>query len=79
MQPRKPTFSYIMFYLLFSTATWQIIIGGIVTLLIAPYLVDQTMGLAGQVVLSLMLLTCAAWLAVYPARKITGALKKFFI
>lgn len=78
MRQRKSGFAFTFFYLLFSRATWQVIIGGLVTLLIAPYIIDEGTGLAGEVVLSLMLLVCAAWLAAYPAGKIASALQNFF-
>ena len=73
---RKLTLPYVFFYLLFSPATWQVLIGGLVTLVAAPHIINPGLGIAGQVVLSLMLLTCAAWIAAFPAGKIALFLRK---
>lgn len=80
MPKRKITITYLFFYLIFSADTWRILMGLIVALILAPALIRiQPMSVAGQVVLSLMLLAIGYALCAAPGRKIAQLLKRFFL
>lgn len=77
MQKRPLSLSYIFFFLLFSEDTWRIAAGFIFAVFLGP-LVTQGRDLSqgGQVMVWLMILAIGWSVTAWPAKKITGALKR---
>ena len=77
MPKHRLSASYIFFFLLFSDDTWRILAGFIMAVLIGP-LVTQGRDLSqgGEVLVWLMIMAIGWSIAGWPARKITGVLKR---
>ncbi len=77
MPKRQLSFTYILFYLILSEDTWRIAAGFIFAAIIGPKIAGASdVSVAGEVMLWLMLLAIGWGIAGWPARKITGMLKK---
>lgn len=77
MQKRSLSVSYIFFYLLFSDDTWRIAAGLVCAVFLGP-LVTQGRDLSqgGQVMVWLMIMAIGWSVTAWPAKKITGTLKR---
>ena len=73
-RPKTPT--YYVFYLLFSTDTWRILMGAVLSLLATPHVAPPEMAPAGRAMLYVMVTAIGWTLSGAPARWITRALKK---
>ena len=77
MSKRPITFSYIMFYLLFSEDTWRIAAGFVCAVLLGPLVTQgRSLGRAGEIMVWLMIMAIGWSVSAWPARKITGALQR---
>jgi hypothetical protein len=77
MQKRRHTISYYLFYLLFSEDTWRIAAGLVLAVFLGPQITrGRSLGQAGEVMVWLMILAIGWSVAAWPAKKITGALKR---
>ena len=74
---RRPvTPAYVIFYVLFSTDTWRILIGVILAVIFTPRVLTADLHTAGRVMVYVMVATIGWALSGKPARWITAALKK---
>ena len=77
MTKRPLSFSYIFFYLLFSDDTWRIAAGFLFAIFLGPMVTQgREMSQAGEAVVWLMIMAIGWSVTAWPAKKITGALKK---
>ena len=76
MTNRPVTPSYIIFYILFSTETWRIVLGLILSFLATPGLLPPELSAAARALVYVMVATIGYSLAGRPARWISDALKK---
>ena len=77
MQKRPFSASYIFFYLLFSDDTWRVLAGFIMAVSLGPMVTQgRNLSQGGEVMVWLMIMAIGWSIAGWPARKITGALKK---
>lgn len=77
MQKRRLSLSYIFFYLLFSDDTWRVAAGFAGAVLIGPLVTQgRDLSRAGEALVWLMIMAIGWSIAAWPARKITGALKR---
>ena len=79
MKKRPLTPGYIIFYLLFLPDTWQILIGVIVALLLAPQLLSPDMGSAAAAVVHLMVAGIVYAVSAPVGKRISQSLQKFFL
>ncbi len=73
-RPRTPT--YFVFYLLFSTDTWRIAMGVVLSALAVPHLAPPDLSAAGRAMLYVMVAAIGWTLTAAPARWITRSLKR---
>ena len=76
---RKPTLtvSYIFFYLLFSDDAWRIAAGLVCAIFLGPLLTQgRNLSQGGEVMVWLMMLAIGWSVTAWPAKKITGALRR---
>lgn len=76
MTNRPVTPSYIIFYILFSTETWRIVLGLILSFVATPGLLPPELTSAARALVYVMVATIGYSLAGRPARWISNALKK---
>ena len=77
MQKRPWSASYIFFYLLFSDDTWRILAGFIMAVILGPMITQgRNLSQGGEVMIWLMIMAIGWSISGWPARKITGVLKK---
>ncbi len=77
MSKRPFRAAYIFFFLLFSDDTWRILAGFLLALLLGPLVVHQrNLSQGGEAVVWLMIMAIGWSISGWPAKKITGALKK---
>ena len=79
MNTRKITPGYIVFYILFSQDTWQIVMGVLCAALLGPVLAKPHMSVMAKVVLYIMIATIGYAVSTVPARWISGSLKKLIL
>lgn len=79
MKKRPLTPGYIIFYLLFLPDTWQILIGVIVALLLAPQLLRPDMGPAAAAIVHVMIASIVYAVTTRVGRWISQSLQKFFL
>jgi TRAP-type mannitol/chloroaromatic compound transport system permease small subunit len=79
LQNRHRTFSYFIFYILFLPDTWQILIGVAASYFLAPFAITPNTGLAGRVMLYIMIATIGYTGSRLPARGICRILKKMIL
>ena len=73
-RPRTPT--YFVFYLLFSTDFWRVVMGVVLSILATPYVVPGDFSSAGRAMLYVMVAAIGWTITAAPARWITRGLKK---
>lgn len=77
MQKRRISVSYFFFYLLFSDDAWRIAAGVVCAVFLGPLLTEgRNLSRAGETMVWLMLLALGWSLTAWPAKKITGALRR---
>lgn len=77
MQKRRQSISYYLFYLLFSEDAWRITGGLLLAVILGPKVTQgRDLSRMGEVMVWLMILAIGWSVAAWPARKITGALKR---
>ncbi|MGA6927314.1 MAG: hypothetical protein WBY88_16615 [Desulfosarcina sp.] len=77
MQKRRISVSYFFFYLLFSDDAWRIAAGVLCAVFLGPLLTQgRNLSRAGETMVWLMLLALGWSLTAWPAKKITGALRR---
>lgn len=77
MEKRPLTLSYIFFYLLFSEDTWRILAGFLFAIFLGPIVTQgRNLSQGGETVVWVMIMAIGWSLTAWPARKITGALKR---
>lgn len=77
MRKNNLTVSYIFFYLLFSDDTWRIAAGFACALFLGPLLTQgRNLSQAGEAMVWLMILAIGWSVTAWPAKKITGALRR---
>ena len=80
MEQKRPlTFSYILFYILFSPDTWQILIGITASYILAPLAATTKTGMFGRVMLYIMIATIGYTASRLPARGISRVIKKLIL
>ena len=78
-QGKRPlTPAYIIFYILFWPDTWRMVTGLLLSLLFTPHILPADMGMAGRVMLYVMVAAIGWALSGIPAGWITKRLKKLF-
>jgi len=70
LNKRPRSIGYFVFYLLFWSESWRVVLGAILALLLAPRIVPPQMERVAAVMVWVMLATIGYCLAGYPARKI---------
>ncbi|MCF8079466.1 MAG: hypothetical protein K9K88_09325 [Desulfobacterales bacterium] len=79
-KPRRPkTAAYYLFYLLFSTDFWRILMGVAVSILATPHLAPMDISSAGRAMLYVMVAAIGWTITAAPARWITRAMKKVIL
>ncbi len=73
------TFSYVLFYVLFSVDTWRIVLGVIFAFALVPHLPAGNIGLGGKVMLWVMVVCIGWWITVYPGKLMAKAVRRFFL
>ena len=76
MTKRPITPGYIVFYILFSTETWRILLGIVLSFLVTPGLLPPEFSTAARALVYVMVATIGYSLAGRPAGWIADALKK---
>ena len=76
MTNRPVTPSYIIFYVLFSTETWRIVLGLALSFFATPGLLSPDLSTAARALVYVMVATIGYSLAGRPARWISDGLKK---
>ena len=72
-RPKTPT--YLVFYLLFSTDFWRILMGAAVSIVATPHLAPMDMSAAGRAMLYVMAAAIGWTITAVPARWISRAMK----
>jgi hypothetical protein len=70
LSKRPRSIGYFVFYLLFWSESWRVVLGAILALLLAPGIVPPQMERVAAVMVWVMLATIGYCLTGYPARKI---------
>jgi hypothetical protein len=70
LSKRPRSIRYVVFYLLFWSESWRVMLGVVLALLLAPQVVPPQMERVAAALVWVMLATIAYCLAGYPARKI---------
>lgn len=76
-RPKTPT--YLVFYLLFSTDFWRIVMGVVASILATPRIVPPDFSAAGRAMLYVMVAAIAWTITAVPARWIARGVKKAFL
>ncbi len=77
MQKRRLTFSYVVFYLLFSEDAWRIAAGFCLAVFLGPLVTQgRNMGRGAEAMVWLMILAIGWSVTAWPAKKIAGALQR---
>ena len=79
MQKRPLTFSYIFFYILFLTDSWQVLIGVAVAYVFGPRAATPESGPLGRAMLYVMIATIGYAASRLPARGMTRIIKKLIL
>lgn len=70
---------YYFFYVLFSVDTWRILIGLIMAGILSPKLMEgRELGMVGEIMVWVMVMTIGYAAGQYPARFISRGLRKLF-
>lgn len=78
MKKRPFTLSYLFFYLLFSEDTWRIGAGFLCAVFLGPVVTQgRNLSQGGEAVVWVMIMAIGWSLTAWPARKLTGTLKRF--
>ncbi len=76
----KPiTPGYVIFYILFSTDTWRILAGFLISVIFTPSIFPPDLALTGRLVLYVMVAAIGWAISGKPAHWITSALKKVIL
>ncbi|MFP4350411.1 MAG: hypothetical protein ACOC3W_05275 [Thermodesulfobacteriota bacterium] len=70
---------YTFFYILFLPDTWQILMGFLLAIFLAPLLLSPGMGLAAKGMIYIMIAAIGYAVTVIPARRIVRMLKKMIL
>jgi len=76
---RSKTAAYYLFYLLFSTDFWRILLGMAVSIVATPHLAPMDMSAAGRVMLYVMVAAIGWTITAAPARWISRAMKTLIL
>ena len=76
---RPITPGYVLFYILFLPDTWQVLIGVLVAVFVAPAVLSPEMTTSAQVMVYLMVATIGYAASRGPARGITRMIKKWIL
>ncbi len=76
---RPITPAYVLFYILFLPDTWQVLIGVLVAIFVAPVVLSPEMATSAQVMVYIMLATIGYAASRGPARGITRMIKKWIL
>lgn len=79
MTKRPVTPGYIVFYILFSTETWRIVLGFIFAAVLTPRILPPELSSIARALVYVMVATIGYSLAGRPARWITDALKRVIL
>ena len=80
MSDKRPiTPAYVLFYILFLPDTWQVLIGVLVAIFVAPVVLSPEMATSAQVMVYIMLATIGYAASRGPARGITRMIKKWIL
>lgn len=80
MSDKRPiTPGYVLFYVLFLPDTWQVLIGVLVAIFVAPAVLSPDMATSAQVMVYLMVATIGYAASRGPARGITRVIKKWIL
>jgi hypothetical protein len=70
LSKRPRSIRYVVFYLLFWSESWRVVLGGVLALVLAPRVVPPEMDRVPATLVWVMLATIGYCLTGYPARKI---------
>ncbi len=70
---------YTFFYILFLPDTWQILMGFLLTIFLAPLLLSPSMGLAAKWMIYIMIASIGYAVTVVPARGMVRMLRKLIL
>ena len=73
-KPASPL--YAVFYVLFSTETWRIVLGFLLSIVFTPHILPGDLSAGGRAIVYVMVATIGYSATGHPARWITNALKK---
>jgi hypothetical protein len=77
MTKRPLSLSYIFFYLIFSEDTWRIAAGFLFAIFLGPMVTQgREMSQGGEAMVWVMIMAIGWSVTAWPAKKITGGLKK---
>ena len=80
MSDKRPiTPGYVLFYILFLPDTWQVLIGVLVAIFVAPTVLSPEMSTSANVMVYLMLATIGYAASRGPARGFTRMIKKWIL
>jgi hypothetical protein len=70
LSKRPRSIGYVVFYLLFWSESWRVVLGAVLALVLAPWVVPPEMDRIPATLVWVMLATIGTCLTGYPARKI---------
>ena len=79
MPNRKPTPTYLFFYLLFLPDTWQVLMGALAAYFLVPAIVKPDMGTGATVMLYIMCAAIGYAVTARPGRWISERLKQLIL